>query len=256
MGFLHEGHLRLVDAARAVSDVVVMSIFVNPLQFGPTEDLSRYPRDLASRPGAVRQPRRGCPLPARRLHHVSPGLRHARDPRAGGRSLGGGGPPRPFRRRADRGGEAVPPGHARRGGVRPEGRAAGRAHPPDGARPRLAGGAGGVADHARARRAGPEQPEQLPVGGGAGAGGRVEPGTPRGARVVGGWRDRRGPPGGVRAAGARRCIRGCGPEYIAVVEPDALAPVETAGAGCLMLVAARVGTTRLIDNVIFGEGLS
>jgi pantoate--beta-alanine ligase len=47
MGFLHEGHLRLIDLARSHSDVVVVSIFVNPLQFGPTEDFSRYPRDLA-----------------------------------------------------------------------------------------------------------------------------------------------------------------------------------------------------------------
>ena len=47
MGGLHEGHLSLVRKARKIADYAVVSIYVNPLQFGPNEDFGEYPRDLA-----------------------------------------------------------------------------------------------------------------------------------------------------------------------------------------------------------------
>jgi len=53
MGALHAGHLRLIEAARAENKVVVVSVFVNPIQFGPGEDFARYPRDPARDAGLL-----------------------------------------------------------------------------------------------------------------------------------------------------------------------------------------------------------
>ncbi len=58
MGFLHEGHLSLIDAAACQTDLVVVSVFVNPLQFGPREDYKRYPRNM--RRDSALAAARGC----------------------------------------------------------------------------------------------------------------------------------------------------------------------------------------------------
>src|SRR6266487_3542031 len=134
MGFLHEGHLRLVDRAREIADRVVMSIFVNPLQFGPTEDFASYPSP---------DERRSALALSRALRAVEQAWR------------------------------------------------------------------GGQAEASALQKKGMET---------------------------------------LAAPGVQ-------PEYL-VLADEALAPVERVTAKTVVLVAARVGATRLIDNVVLGEGLA
>ena len=48
MGYLHQGHASLMELAHSQCDILIVSIFINPLQFGANEDLDQYPRDIAS----------------------------------------------------------------------------------------------------------------------------------------------------------------------------------------------------------------
>jgi pantoate--beta-alanine ligase len=254
MGALHEGHLSLVDAARATSDVVVMSVFVNPAQFGPNEDLSRYPRDaerdraLAGSRGVdvIFMPAVEAMYPAGADTRVVPG-------RAAGRWEG-----------------EVRPGHFAgvltivakllhlaepdvawfgqkdfqqatviRQMVRDldwpvEVRIGRTVREPD-----------GLALSSRNVFLSPaDRAQSLGL-----------------SRALGGAVDAFS--SGERSAAAlERVMRGglavhpgAMVEYIAVVDPATLEPVVEASATTVIMIAARVGSTRLIDNVILGEGL-
>jgi len=254
MGFLHEGHLRLVDAARAVSDVVVMSIFVNPLQFGPTEDLARYPRDLP-RDRALAA---GRGVDALFLPDVSVMYPPGSDTRV---------VPGPA---ADRWEGDSRPGHF--AGVltvvaklfhlvTPDVAFFGQKDAQQVALVRAmvrdldwpvalavvptTREEDGLALSSRNSYLAPEERRQA-VGLSVAL---------RAAHDA--WRSGETDSAGLiaRAREALEVYPAVRPEYIAVVEPEALAPAPMAGAGCLMLIAARVGSTRLIDNIIFGEGI-
>lgn len=254
MGALHEGHLALVDAARAGSDAVVMSIFVNPTQFAPNEDLSRYPRDLA-RDRALAASRGVDAL-------FVPSVEAMYPPGAEVRVVPG--------KVAARWEGEFRPGHF--AGVltivakllhlaEPERAWFGQkdfqqatlirqmvrdldfplsvevvptVREPD--------GLALSSRNAFLTRADREQALGLSraLGAAAAAFASGEHGAAALERVM---------------RGGLEVHPGVEVEYIAVVDPVTLEPVSSAGRGTVVLIAARVGSTRLIDNVILSEGL-
>jgi pantoate--beta-alanine ligase len=254
MGALHQGHLALVDEARRRAERVVMSLFVNPLQFGPSEDLATYPRDLAGDRALAASwgvdvlfaPDVTAMYPPGSEVRVVPGAA------------------------ADRWEGGARPGHF--AGVltvvaklfhlvEPELACFGRkdiqqvvlirqmvrdldwplevvvvptVREPDG----LA-----LSSRNRYLSAG-ERRDALALSRALAAAHAAWQGGERRARQI-----------EARMREVLAMSPGVRLEYIAVTEPIALAPVDTVDDGTVIALAARVGSTRLIDNIILGEGL-
>ena len=230
MGALHDGHTSLLDRARAECDVVAVSIFVNPLQFGDPEDIARYPRTLERDLRGVRRvggrrrlrPERGRDVPVVARRPLDDGVGARRQ-----RGLGGRVPARSLRRRGHRGGEAVHHGGAVPGLLRPEGLPAAGRRPAHGARALAARRGGRVPHRARARRAGPVESQRQAVGGRAArpppcSRGRWPPAGPR-------WRTASARARAV--ARAMRAVVAAEPlvqlDYAVVVDADTLEEVVT-----------------------------
>jgi pantoate--beta-alanine ligase len=254
MGFLHEGHLSLVREARRRADLVVMSSFVNPLQFAPTEDYAAYPRDperdraLAERSGVdlFWTPTAQQMYPAPPAVTVSPG--------PAGAILEG----------------AIRPGHF--AGVltvvlklfqvvQPDAAVFGRKDAQQAALVRfmirdldlpvelvvaptvrdtdaLALSSRNVYLDAGMRRRALALPRALAAGVAAFRAGERR----SGALVAAAYQ--------VLGATAEIAV-----EYVSVVDPDSFSPSHAATERSFLVAAIRVGPTRLIDNVVLGEGL-
>jgi pantoate--beta-alanine ligase len=254
MGYLHEGHLALVDETRRRADVVVMSIFVNPLQFGPTEDLARYPRDLTrDRRLAEARGVDGIFVPSEAMMYP-PGSEIRVVPGAS----------------AERWEGAARPGHF--AGVLTVVAKLFHLVEPDVA----CFGRKDVQQAVLIRRMVRDldwplelavvptvrEPDGLAL---SSRNAYLDPAQRRSAAALSGalreahaaWRS------GERSAPAiearmRRFLESypeVSVEYIALAEPDGLAPVAEVQATSIVALAARIGSTRLIDNIVLGEGV-
>jgi len=254
MGALHAGHLALVAEARARADVVVLSVFVNPLQFGPGEDFARYPRDL----------RRDTDLAAGAgvdvLWAPSPDAMYPEPPQV----MVAPGPA------GDRYEGAVRPGHFSGvltvvtklfAVVQPDVAIFGRKDFQQAALVRRMVRDLSlpvevvVAPTVREKDGLALSSRNAYLDAGARAAAAAIPGAL--ARAVETYR--RGERGGAALADcARRALEGAAGvavDYVVCLDPDTLEPVVTAGGTSVLAVAARVGPTRLIDNVVLGAGL-
>jgi pantoate--beta-alanine ligase len=255
MGSLHEGHLRLVDRARRLADRVVVSAFVNPLQFSPGEDYERYPRDVA-RDRALAEGRAVDCLfipTADRIYPVPPAIRFA--PGALIAHLCG-----PRR-----------PGHFE--GVlqvvakllhlvEPDVAVFGRK---DAQQATLISRMVADLDFPVAIEVAPivREPDGVAL---SSRNRYLAPDERRAAAVLSAGLEaaHQAFRQGERNAGAllervRAVARAEGAvaiEYVEAVDPSSLQPVQTAGPDTLLALAARVGPARLIDNIIVGRGLA
>ncbi len=251
MGFLHAGHLSLVDAARRESDLVVMSIFVNPLQFAPGEDFDRYPRDLDhDRAGATAQGVDVLFVPsAEEMYRTDTDLRVAAGA-AGARWEG-----------------AVRPGHF-------DGVLTVVAKLFNIVQPDLACfGQKDIQQVTLVRRMvnALDFPVRLVVvptmreADGLAMSSRnvyLAPDERRSALALSralraadaAWRSGESDAVALRHVAEQEVTSESGVvvDYVAIVEPDELAPVVQVTAGSIIAIAARVGRTRLIDNIILG----
>ena len=254
MGWLHAGHRSLMERSRAENPTTVMTLFVNPKQFNSTADLERYPRNeardlaIAAEEGVdlVFAPSADEVYPPGFETTVSVG-RLAGDPR-------GGRPARPLRRRGDRCLDSLQPGRRRRGLLRPEGRAAGHGHQPDGARPRHSDGRRRLPDRARGGRPGASSRNAL-----LSAEARTAAPIVHRALLAAVRRYE----AGERSADVLRDAMWetltaeplAEPEYVSVASLDPrreLAELDTVDAPALLSMAVRFGDIRLIDNERLG----
>jgi pantoate--beta-alanine ligase len=255
MGALHEGHLKLVDEARKRAGRVVMSVFVNPLQFGANEDLSKYPRDLER--DSTLADRRGVDLLfAPSVQAMYPEGAETRVTPGPTSSYWEG---------------AIRPGHFTGvltvvtklfNLVQPDLAVFGQkdiqqytlirkmvkdldlpvelvmvptVREPD-----------GLALSSRNVYLGKEERQDAAL---------ISAGLRAAHQAwLKGERDVNALEALVKGALARSGGR-IRTDYIATVEPERLSPAGTAGAGTIICVAVRVGTTRLIDNMIYGQGV-